>query len=158
MSELLGDYSQLYTPGDHYYENAEFAPAMGRNPLGNLLGFSSATAYEDYEMQETSANNALYRDLLKMDEQNMFNAREAQKNRDFQERLSNTAYQRAVKDMKLAGINPAMLYQSGGASVPSGSFATSGSGESSRGSNAPNSKNDMSGIVSLLSGIIKLLA
>ncbi len=52
-----------------------------------------------------------------------FNAQEAQKNRDWQEMMSNTAHQREVDDLIKAGLNP-VLSANSGASVGSGAQAS----------------------------------
>lgn len=58
-----------------------------------------------------------------------YNAAEAQKNRDWQETMANTAYQRAVTDMKAAGINPILAASNGGAAVPAGGSASTSAAE-----------------------------
>lgn len=58
-------------------------------------------------------------------ETNKMQAQMQQQQMQFQERMSNTAYQRASSDMQAAGLNPAMMFGSGGASSsPQGSGAT----------------------------------
>lgn len=53
-----------------------------------------------------------------------YNSAEALANREWQEHMSSTAYQRAVEDMKKAGINPILAFSNGGASTPGGSAGT----------------------------------
>lgn len=72
---------------------------------------------------------------------NQFNAQQAQLSRewsaeqaakqmDFQERMSGSAYQRAIADMKASGLNPMLAYSQGGASTPGGAMGSSSAASS----------------------------
>lgn len=89
--------------------------AAGISGGANLLGgmFSS----------DQSGKNT--QDQIRLAQQQMqFSADQAQINRDYQTNMSNTAYQRASADMQKAGLNPMMMFGSGGAaSSPGGAVA-----------------------------------
>ena len=67
---------------------------------------------KDFEFSQSSAERAM-----------QFESDEAQKLRDWQEQMSNTAYQRSVLDLRKAGLNPILAMSSNGASTPSGTSA-----------------------------------
>ena len=57
---------------------------------------------------------------------NNMNREMAREQMQFQERMSNTQWQRAVADMEAAGINPMVAFSQGGAGTPGGAMSTSG--------------------------------
>ena len=91
----------------------------------NGLGNSSSSGGSSSSGQNWSSGGTGGSAWDAMQAQMDFNAEQARLNREWQERMANTAYQRAVKDLKAAGLNPVMATWGGGAATGSGAMAQS---------------------------------
>lgn len=89
-------------------------------------------AYEDWmrDQQARMNDHVLNKEIL--DIGNQFTAAENQKQRDFEKELASTSYQRAVEDLKRAGLNPVLAYSNGGADSPAFGVSTQSSTPISR--------------------------
>lgn len=99
----------------------QFVGAAGTAGIGTVMSlFSPNTAVGSIGRAMTGSGLT-----GAQNEQNAFNASQAEITRQWQEKMQGSQYQRSVKDMLAAGLNPALMYGSSGvASMPTGATAS----------------------------------
>ena len=95
----------------------------GKSIKDYITGETSARINSAYNLKTMAAQYAYNLGLQENAQE--FNAAEAMKNRAWQEKLANSAYQRARMDLEKANLNPLLSLMQGGAATPSSSPASS---------------------------------
>lgn len=97
---------------EQYQQQQSFLQAQGNYNFKSMLtsmGYNTLGAITQGIYNSISQGAAM-----------QYNSAQAMRQMKWEEHMSNTSYQRAMEDMRKAGLNPILAYAQGGASTPTG--------------------------------------
>ena len=143
---------------DVFYQPEAFGPYgqtqdRTSDQFYNAYGLSSVPL--DHPSKDPFYNSTAYR-LAQAE--NAWNADQVKYILDRQERWANSSLQRGVADARAAGLNPAILYDKGGAATPSGTSAPTSSTTSAYAAYQSNKVNQGRNTNAAIGNFVKLAA
>lgn len=120
-SSITDNYSSGEGNSWGYNQSENTGESWNNGASSNAVYGSEASAKDILRTQEANAMQDYFNK-----QQMKYNTEEAEKARAWEEYMSNTSYQRAVADLKKAGLNPILAAMNMGASTPSAISASSG--------------------------------
>lgn len=105
------------------FNSAQSMQGSENNAWSNTAGIAASRMAAEAAAKANAAQSQMTREAME------FNAKQAEIQRNWEERMANTIYSRSVEDMRRAGINPILAASAGlsAASVNSGHAASIGS-------------------------------
>lgn len=118
---ISGNYSDSFSSGQGIGESWNYAENGSNNSSYNAVYGTEASARDILRALEANQTQEYF-----LDKSMQYNSMEAEKARAYETLMSNTSYQRAVADLRAAGLNPVLAAMNMGASTPSVGAASSG--------------------------------